>query len=334
MRTLIIGGTRNVGHLLAVDLLQSGVEVTVLNRGFTPDELPSDIKRLRADRTDKSSLRNALGTASFDAVVDTTLYTGDEAQAITEMLRGRVGRYVFLSTGQVYLVRRGAPRPAREEDYAGEMIAEPERGTSEHDDWRYGVEKRDAEDALADAYRHRRFPYISLRLPMVNGERDHYGRIRNYLARLDDGGPIVAPSEGELSVRHVYSGDVVQAIRRAIEVSGIEGEAFNISQNETVTLEEMLAQLAALAGRELRIARAPRSELDARGLLPSCSPFSGRWMSALDNRKSVERLRMRYTPLADYLERIVRDFRMRGSRPPGGYATRQAELSLVRELAH
>ncbi|HJR40614.1 MAG TPA: NAD-dependent epimerase/dehydratase family protein [Gemmatimonadaceae bacterium] len=330
MRALIIGGTRNLGHLLALDLLESGADVAVLNRGVTPSELPSSIHRLRADRQDEGALRVALGAREFDAVIDTTLYTGEDARVIAAMLEGRVGKYVFISTGQVYLVREGAPRPATEEDYPGTLIAEPLPGSSDHENWRYGVEKRDAEDALAKAYRDSRFPFVSLRLPMVNGERDHYDRLRNYLARLDDGGPILVPAEGNLSVRHVYSGDVVRAIRAVLTTPRVEGEAFNISQEETLPLDGVLALVARIAGRPLRVTRVPRAELEARSLLPECSPFSGRWMSALDNRKSVAVLGMRYTPLPEYLERIVADHRGRGSPAPTGYARRQAELELAR----
>jgi len=35
---LIIGGTRNLGHLLSLELLETGHQVTVFNRGQTPDE--------------------------------------------------------------------------------------------------------------------------------------------------------------------------------------------------------------------------------------------------------------------------------------------------------
>ena len=37
---LILGGTRNLGHVTALALLEAGHNVTVMNRGITPDELP------------------------------------------------------------------------------------------------------------------------------------------------------------------------------------------------------------------------------------------------------------------------------------------------------
>jgi NAD(P)-dependent dehydrogenase (short-subunit alcohol dehydrogenase family) len=101
LEILIIGGTRNLGHLLTLELLQAGHRVTVFNRGQTPDELPADVQRLRGDRSDPARLAPALAGRSFDGVVDTTLYNGADAQTITALLDGRVGQYLFLSTGQV-----------------------------------------------------------------------------------------------------------------------------------------------------------------------------------------------------------------------------------------
>src|ERR1700704_4666950 len=116
MRSLIIGGTRNLGPSMVQALMQEGHQVAVFNRGQTRDDLPEEVERLRGDRTDPEQLKRALGNRDhdgreFDLVVDTTLYTGAEAEAAVELFAGRAGRYIFLSTGQVYLVRVGGERP-------------------------------------------------------------------------------------------------------------------------------------------------------------------------------------------------------------------------------
>ena len=125
MRSLIIGGSRNLGPSIVQALLQQGHEVAVFNRGQTRDDLPQEAERLRGDRTDPVQLKKAMAGREFDLVIDTTLYTGEEAKAVVEEFANRVGRYIFLSTGQVYLVRLGVERPFKEEDYAGPVMAEP-----------------------------------------------------------------------------------------------------------------------------------------------------------------------------------------------------------------
>ena len=332
MKILVIGGTRNLGPQLVRELLREGHVVTVLNRGVTPDDLPAEVERLRADRGDAARLGAALAGRSFDGVVDMTLYNGRDAKAVAELLDGKVGRYVLISTGQVYLVRVGLGRPFAEDGYAGPVMEEPDAGGADHADWLYGVEKRQAEDALSEAWESRRFPSTSLRLPMVNSERDHYRRIYQYVLRLKDGGPLVVPEDAQLPLRHVYGGDVVRAVKRLLDFEGGFGRAYNISQDETVSLDDFLRMLAGLVGVDHRVARAPRPLLEARGLLPHCSPFSGRWMSELTNERSKKELGLEYTPLPVYLRRLVRHYEDNPPQDPRGYEGREEELKIAAEF--
>lgn len=327
MRILILGGTRNLGPMLVADLLGRGHRVAVCNRGVTADDLPAEVERLRADRGDRDQLARALGGRDFDAVVDTTLYTGPEAEVAVELLAGRIGQYVALSSGQVYLVREGLRPPFREEHYAGRTMPAPPEGSRDWGDWKYGADKRDAEDALAAAVAERGFPATVLRLPMVHSERDHYQRLHNYLARLADGGPILLPAGPHLRIRHVDGSDVVRAIADLVESSSGLGGVYNLGQDETLEIDACLELLARTAKRPLSVARVPRERLLAAGLLPACSPFSGLWMSALDNRRSKEELGVVYTPFDRTVERLIRHLERQPS--PAGYAQRPRELELA-----
>ena len=333
MRTLIIGGTRNLGPSIVQALLERGMEVTTLNRGQTPDDLSPQITRLRGDRSDPAQLKAALGSRDFDLVIDTTLYTGPEAQAVVELFSNRVQRYIFLSTGQVYLLRLGPKRPFKESDYAGPVMEQPLRDNEiDYSNWLYGHDKRQAEDVFAAAWADGGFPFTSLRLPMVHSERDHYHRTLGYVRRLQDGGPILIPEGPSLPVQHVYGEDVVQAILRLLESDKGKGEAYNIGQDESVSLDEFLQMLAGFVDTPLRILRFPREKLESAGLLPDCSPFSGRWMSALDNTRSKAKLGIKYTPFAIYLEKLARFFNRAPRRDFKEYSRREGELALARSL--
>lgn len=330
MRSLIIGGTRNLGPSIVHALLEDAHQVTILNRGLTPDDLPVEVERLRADRSDAQQIKAAIGDRTFDVVIDTTLYTGAEAEVSFRLFRDRVGRYIFISTGQVYLVRLGVQRPFKESDYAGPVMPEPAKSDeSEHANWLYGFDKRQAEDVFARAWNDHKFPFTSLRLPMVNSERDHYDRLYGYFLRLKDGDPILVPEDGGTTVRHVYGEDVVQAIMRLIKSDKGKGEAYNIGQDESLFLAEFLKMMAELMNRPLQLKLAPRSELTQAGLLPDCSPFSGLWMSALDNERSKVELGMQYTPMKTYLKKLVDSYAATSPRQIEGYNQRARELDLA-----
>jgi nucleoside-diphosphate-sugar epimerase len=326
MRSLIIGGTRNLGPSIVHALLQRGYEVAVFNRGQTRDDLPEEVERLHGDRSDSAQMKRALSGREFDLVVDTTLYNAAEAEAAVELFAGRVERYIFLSTGQVYLVRVGVERPFKESDYAGPVMAEPSRANvSEYENWRYGFDKRAAEDVFAKAWTKDKFPFSSLRLPMVNSERDHYDRIYGYYLRIQDGGPVLIPEEDGAPVRHVYGEDVVQAITRLVENELGKGTAYNIGQDETLRLNEFLELLAKTMHCPLNVVSVPREQLTHEGLLPHCSPFSGKWMSSLENTRSKAELGMQYTPVVAYVKKLVSYFQAVRQHAVEGYAQRSRE---------
>ena len=201
-------------------------------------------------------------------MVDFAAYTGEDVRRVIETLgQGRAGHYVFISTGQVYLVRRDCPKPAREVDYEGPLLNGPP-DPRDLADWSYGIEKRKAEDVLTEAWENEGFPSTRLRLPMVNGERDHYRRVESYLYRILDGGPILLPDGGDEPTRHVYSGSVVRAIAEMLGNTAAFGLAYNLAQQETPTLRELICVMADLVGDFTEAGRDSASGDGGRGPRP------------------------------------------------------------------
>ncbi len=329
-RILMLGGTRNLGHVTAVHLVGSGHEVSVLNRGVTPDELPEGIERIRATRGD-GSLSASLGRRSFDAVIDLTTYNRADAVEAVETFRDRTGRYVFISSGQVYLVLEGVERPFREDQFDGHVMPAPPAGSGDFDSWKYGVDKRDAEEVFDAAWRNVGFPVTTLRLPMVASERDHYGRLQGYFARMADGAPILIPDETGLPIRHVYVHDVARFIDNLCSIDKGFGSAYNVSYGKSKVLSEYLDLLAEVVGREASTLRLSRTQLEDERLLPDCSPFSGTWMSELDASRASSELipgGFNYTSPEEYLPSILSDYRMRWipeGKIPSTYGQRDRE---------
>lgn len=335
-KTLIIGGTRNLGHVTALALIEAGHDVAIMNRGVTRDELPSEVERLRGDRNDTEQLHAAVGSRKFDLIFDTTTYTGAEARQAVEVFGERANRYVFVSSGQVYLVREDLSRPFREEDYDGPVMRAPTNDSADYPSWLYGADKRDAEDVFMGAREKTRFPVTTLRLPMVASERDHYGRIQAYAARILDGGPLLVPAGEGLPLRHVYVGDVARLIVGFVGSDVGLARDYNISYGSSMPLSRFIEVLGAAAGKSPEVLRVDRDKLVARGLLPHCSPFSGKWMSELDNTRSIEELSaigLSYTSPETYLPQLIADYEQRwipGGAAPDGYSQRAEELAFAR----
>lgn len=330
MQVLVIGGTRFVGYHLVWRLIAGGHTVTTLNRGRRPDPFGDRVERLVADRT-ADEFDQVLADRSFDAAVDFAAYTGADTQRVVSTLgKGRVGHYIFISSGQVYLVREDYHPPARETDYHGPLLPEPD-DPADRGEWSYGINKREAEDVLVSAWAKTGFPSTRLRLPMVNGERDPAQRIETYLWRLLDGGPILLPDGGANVVRHIYSQDVVKTILGILGNPGVFGEVYNLAQDRMPTLAEFVALLAGLLGAPAHLVAVPPDMLRNVGLEPATiSPFSTRWMSCLDPSKARLELRFRPESLRTYLDKIITSFLAHPpEEPPENYQHRPTELALV-----
>ncbi len=319
MKVLVIGGTRFLGVHLTWRLLGRGHQVTLLNRGRIPDPFGPRVERLTADRgTD--AFDDLLAGRKFDAVVDLALYTADEARRTVKVLLGNAGHYLMISTGQVYLVRDGYRWPAREDDYPGPVIPPP-TDADDFDDWKYGVDKRAAEDVLAASS----LPVTRIRVPMVHGVGDYHRRIEGYLWRLLDGAPVlIANPLGP--ARHVYAPAVAEFICDHLGDGRTFGEAFNLAQDEALTVKDWVEKIAACAGSRSRLQTVSREDLVARGLEPThVSPFSGTWMSCLDSTKAKVTLGFRHPPMEQWLPGIVHTMMSRPGPAPEGYARRKEE---------
>lgn len=326
MHILVIGGNRFMGLGLVWRLLCAGHRVTVVNRGQLADPFADRVERVHADRA-TSAFDVALAGRGFDRVIDFAGFTADDATRAVRVLGGRVGHYFFISTGQVYLVREGCPRPSRELDYAGPVMAAPPT-PADHEDWAYGIGKRGAEDVLAAAAH---LPSSRLRIPMVNGELEHKRRLEAYVWRLLDGGPL-AIARGDAIARHVYSGAVIDCLLRLVDVPPPAGHAFNLAQAEQPTVRELVERIAHRVGARPELVDVPPDALEAAGLsVRAASPFSSRWMSLIDPGRAIAELGFTHPPLATYLDSILASlFAAWPTTPPPGYDQRADELAFLR----
>ncbi len=99
MRLLLIGGTSFVGRAIAMASVDSGHEVTVLNRGKTPSDLPAHVERLIGDRQGDLA---ALAGRSFDATIDVIAFRPSDVAALHGALGDRGGHHVQISSVSAY----------------------------------------------------------------------------------------------------------------------------------------------------------------------------------------------------------------------------------------
>ncbi|QDP38975.1 NAD-dependent epimerase/dehydratase family protein [Radiobacillus deserti] len=99
---LILGGTQFVGKRLVSLLIEKNVHVTIATRGITPDSFGDSVDRIIITREDRASMESAFQGKRWDVVFDQTCYSSQEALDTREILKDKIGKYIFTSSQAVY----------------------------------------------------------------------------------------------------------------------------------------------------------------------------------------------------------------------------------------
>jgi 2'-hydroxyisoflavone reductase len=209
MRVLILGGTHFIGRHVAETLLEAGHDVTVFNRGVSPDELPVAVERLRGDRDQGEAGLGALAEREWDACVDVSGYTPRQVRPSATRLRDRVRRYVYVSAVMTY----GDPidRPVRETHPQLPAAAED---VIEIDGDTYGPLKVTCERIVRECFGDRA---TILRPQIVVGRHDPSGRYPYWVRRAELGGAMLAPGDGSDHLQVIDVRDLARFARAVIE---------------------------------------------------------------------------------------------------------------------
>jgi nucleoside-diphosphate-sugar epimerase len=227
MKVLIVGGTRYLGAAIALELVGRGYRVTVLHRGKTPGDLPSEVAHILGDARDRELVQTQVREGGYDAVVDTILQAAD-LEWYLPLLKRYAGQLVHCGSTGVY-----APAdrvPSRETD---PTPCPPELGG-------FGA-KLDQDNALIDFHKQTGYRVCSLRVSNVIGAGDiplDIWGARNpaYFQRLADHKEIRIPNDGRALVQPVHVKDLARGFRAAIESEKASGQIYNLSSDRPVTL--------------------------------------------------------------------------------------------------
>lgn len=327
MNALIIGGTKFLGYHLVRRLLDEGIKVTLFNRGITRDDFGDEVIRTYGDRKDYRKFYETFHRKRYDVVVDLIGYAPEDVETAIATFKDRIGQYIFISTGQVYLVTENKHQPATEEDYYQDIIDCP---AGEETPYLYGVRKRQCEDLLEEAFKFRQFPSVRFRCPIIHGARDYTFRLYSYIFRLLDENPLIIPEQGDSIIRHVYVKDVVEVIFSTLQISQTRGKVYNLAGEEVLLLSEFLQLIAGVLEKPLPLYKIPGNILKKHNIPPDISPFSGKWTSYLDPTLAMEELKFKPTPLKQWLNEVTHWFVDEYEGPePQNYGHRDQEIRLA-----
>jgi 2'-hydroxyisoflavone reductase len=219
MKVLVLGGNGFIGSHIVGSLVDKGHAVTTFSRSPPPKGLPAGVEGLRGDRDLGPSGIAALAGGSWEACVDTSGYTPRQVRPAVEALRGRVGRYLYVSAVMAYGDTQ--VRPVVEDHPllppAGEDVTEVDGDT-------YGPLKSACEGIVTGVLGGAATVF---RPQVVTGPGDPSGRYAYWVQRAQRGGTMLAPGDGSDHLQLVDVRDLARFAALVLE-KALPG-AFNIA---------------------------------------------------------------------------------------------------------
>jgi 2'-hydroxyisoflavone reductase len=237
LRILILGGTGFTGPHQVRYALARGHSLTLFNRGRRPREWPDKVEELVGDRN--TGNLDALKGREWDVCIDNPTSLPFWVRDAGQVLKGKVGHYVFVSTLSVYAsdAEPGADETAAVAQYKGaDAMKETMETLRANVGALYGPLK-----ALSEKESEKWFPGITtiIRPTLIVGPGDESDRFTYWPVRLDRGGDVLAPGDGTDPVQYIDARDLAEWTVRMVEARTLG--VFNAAGPRTPeTMAEML----------------------------------------------------------------------------------------------
>ncbi|MCR4688852.1 MAG: SDR family oxidoreductase [Saccharofermentans sp.] len=245
MNILLIGGTGTISMAITRLLASRGTDnVYLLNRGTRTAELPSGINVINADINDEEEVKSKISGMTFDAVCEFIGFVPSQIERDHRLFAGITDQYIYISSASAYHKPVGS--------YVineGTSLANPY--------WQYSRDKIACEELLMSYYRNEGFPVTIVRpshtydnrsIPLgVHGNKGSWQVVK----RMMEGKKVIIHGDGTSLWTMTYNTDFAKGYVGLIGNPHAIGEAFQITNDETLTWNQIYGTIAKVLGVEL-----------------------------------------------------------------------------------
>lgn len=245
MKILIIGGTGTISTAISKNLAESEHELYLLNRGNSNNELSSGIKFINADINNEAEAAEKLSGMSFDVVCDFIGFVKSQLERDFRLFNGRTKQFVYISSASAY-----NKLPSDYIITEGTTLANPY--------WGYSRNKIECEEYLMKMYRENGFPVTIVRPSHTYNEKavplGVHGRNGSWqvIKRMLEGKPVIIHGDGTSLWTMTDSRDFAKGFIGLLGNPHALGEAFQITNDETLTWNQIYQTIARCLGVEFK----------------------------------------------------------------------------------
>lgn len=242
---LLIGGTGTISMAITKLLATMDWDVELLNRGNRNADIPEGIKVIQADINDEKKVLELIGDKVYDCVCEFIGFTTDQIERDIRLFEGRTRQYIYISSASAY------HKPVMSYKITeGTALANPY--------WQYSRDKIACEDLLMAAYRDRQFPVTIVRPSHTYDERSVplgvHGNNGSYqvIKRMLEGKPVIIHGDGTSLWTMTHNSDFAKGYVGLMGNPHAIGEAFQITNDESLTWNQIYQAIADALHVELK----------------------------------------------------------------------------------
>ena len=255
-KILIIGGTQFVGRNLVEQLLPlEAYDITLFNRGKTNPELFTEVKRISGDRNTKDLYKVA--QQNWDCIIDISCYYPNPLEDFLKQIKGKVGRYIFVSTASVYNLETDNKQGYMTENFTKNTYTKADRVDKTMAT--YGKRKVACEDVLLSQDW---LDVIILRPALIVGHYDYSDRLYYWFYKTKTQHCFIIPNEGKDLISYTDVLDFSKMMIKAIDVEH-KHQVYNASSYAT-SLGEFVRLAAKHFNKNLQLINATPAFIEAQ----------------------------------------------------------------------
>jgi len=232
-KVLILGGTGFVGRILTEKLLDSNYDIALFNRGKRNPGIFPEVKHIYGDRETDEIKQIASG--SWDVVVDFSGMQPDNIELVTSLLKGKAGRYIFVSTASVYPLENPDELKIPIDESSKILDCNEEQRITKDVLAAYGNKKAEMERILLSKDW---LDTIIFRPGLIYGKYDWSDRFYYWLYRAKTQSEMLIPEEGQSKSTNTFSEDFANIIFEAFDISSHQ-KVYNAVTHQPVSIKEI-----------------------------------------------------------------------------------------------
>ena len=245
-KALFIGGTGTISTAITRKVAKDGEwELWLLNRGNRSEVLPREVGVINADINDEEDVARKLEGTEWDCVCDFIGFVPEQVERDYRLFKGRTRQYMYISSASAY--QKPVPSPWINE---GTALANPY--------WQYSRDKIACEEFLMRKYREEGYPVTIIRPSHTYDERSVplgvHGKNGSWqvLKRMLEGKPVIIHGDGTSLWTMTHNSDFAKGFTGLMGNPHAIGTAFQITNDETLTWNQIYSTIAEVLGVEFR----------------------------------------------------------------------------------